>query len=200
MWFDIHMMAGWLGPLFVMMHSALKLDSWVSAAFWSMVIVLVSGVLGRYLYTLVPSLSSGVELQELDHARFFAQARQQFPVIMADIDAELKVRGDAANRIAQSPSVLRALLFLVREDAAAYRRNFMRSARIGLNGVTGKPRRELVKHAAGAIRSTRSRVVAPKAQLLLHSWKKVHVPFTVLLTVFSVAHIYLSWSLPWYHK
>jgi hypothetical protein len=40
----------------------------------------------------------------------------------------------------------------------------------------------------------RRQVVAPKAQLLLHSWKKVHVPFTVLLTVFATAHIYTSWS------
>jgi hypothetical protein len=43
----------------------------------------------------------------------------------------------------------------------------------------------------------RGRVIAPKAQLLLHSWKKVHVPFTVVLTVFSVAHIWVSWSRAW---
>src|SRR5207244_13254600 len=60
MWFDFHLMAGTVGPMFVGLHSAIKLDSWVSAAFWSMVIVVVSGFLGRYLYTQVPELSSGV--------------------------------------------------------------------------------------------------------------------------------------------
>jgi hypothetical protein len=40
----------------------------------------------------------------------------------------------------------------------------------------------------------RRQVVAPKAQLLLHSWKKVHVPFTVLLTALAVAHIWISWG------
>jgi hypothetical protein len=40
----------------------------------------------------------------------------------------------------------------------------------------------------------RRQVVAPKAQILLHSWKKVHVPFTVLLTALATAHIYISWS------
>ena len=43
----------------------------------------------------------------------------------------------------------------------------------------------------------RRQVVAPKAQLLLNSWKKVHVPFTVLLTVFAVAHIWDAWSRAW---
>src|SRR6185503_628132 len=31
MWFDFHMMAGWVGPMFIGLHSALKLDSWVAA-------------------------------------------------------------------------------------------------------------------------------------------------------------------------
>ncbi len=197
MWFDIHMMAGWLGPLFIIMHTAFKLDSWVASAFWSMIIVLVSGVLGRYLYTHVPSLSSGVELEELDNERFFAQARMHHPAAMAEVDAELRKRGDVASRIARSPSVMRALWFLISEDMARFRRNMVRKARLGKAGVTGKTRRDLVKHTASAIRVTRSRVVAPKAQLLLHSWKKVHVPFTVLLTVFSAAHIYLSWGGAW---
>ncbi|MCX5741763.1 MAG: 4Fe-4S binding protein, partial [Proteobacteria bacterium] len=49
MWFDFHIMTGIVGPMFVALHSAMQLDSWVSAAFWSMVIVVVSGFLGRYL-------------------------------------------------------------------------------------------------------------------------------------------------------
>ena len=43
MWFDFHMMAGTIGPMFIILHSALKLDTWVSAAFWSMVIVVDLG-------------------------------------------------------------------------------------------------------------------------------------------------------------
>ena len=54
---------------------------------------------------------------------------------------------------------------------------------------------ELLGVAAFSIHATcLGFIVAPKAQLLLNSWKKVHVPFTVILTGFSIAHIYLSWS------
>src|SRR5690606_4553607 len=65
MWFDFHLMAGTMGPAFIVLHSAFKLDNWVSAAFWSMIIVFVSGVIGRYLYTQVPDLLNGRELEEL---------------------------------------------------------------------------------------------------------------------------------------
>ena len=43
----------------------------------------------------------------------------------------------------------------------------------------------------------RRQVVAPKAQLLLNSWKKVHVPFTILLTGFAAVHIWDAWSRAW---
>ena len=49
-WFDLHLMAGTVGPMFIVLHSAFKLDNWVSAAFWSMIIVAISGVVGRYMY------------------------------------------------------------------------------------------------------------------------------------------------------
>jgi Fe-S-cluster-containing hydrogenase component 2 len=197
MWFDIHMMAGWLGPLFVMMHSAFKLDSWVSAAWWSMVIVLASGILGRYLYTQVPALSSGVELEQLDNERAFAAARLSHAVAMSEIDQELLERRSRAADIATSPSVIKAITFLIVDDLAKHQRNWSRAAVLSKLGVDRKKRKELVKRSASSIRIARSQVVAPKAQLLLHTWKKVHVPFTVLLTVFAAAHIYLSWARAW---
>ncbi|HEY0252055.1 MAG TPA: 4Fe-4S dicluster domain-containing protein, partial [Kofleriaceae bacterium] len=113
MWFDFHMMAGTVGPMFIILHSAIKLDTWVSAAFWSMVIVVGSGVLGRYLYTLVPGLSSGVELEELDHERAFQSARPHFPVPMQEIDRELGEQRAKAQSVAMSTSLLRAMWWLI---------------------------------------------------------------------------------------
>jgi Fe-S-cluster-containing hydrogenase component 2 len=197
MWFDIHMMAGWLGPLFVMIHSAFKLDSWVSAAWWSMVIVLASGILGRYLYTQVPALSSGVELEQLDNERAFAAARLSHAVAMSEIDQELLERRARAADIATSPSVIKAITFLIVDDLSKHQRNWSRSSVLSKLGVDRKKRKELVKRSASAIRIARSQVVAPKAQVLLHTWKKVHVPFTVLLTLFAAAHIYLAWATAW---
>jgi hypothetical protein len=100
MWFDFHLMAGTVGPMFVALHSALKLSSWVSLAFWSMVIVALSGFIGRYLYTQVPELSSGRELEQLDHERAFAHHRGRNPVAMSEIDRELWEHGQRAGRVA----------------------------------------------------------------------------------------------------
>jgi Fe-S-cluster-containing hydrogenase component 2 len=197
MWFDFHLMAGTVGPMFVILHSAIKLDTWVSAAFWSMIIVVVSGFLGRYLYTQVPGLSSGVELEELDHERAFQKARPRLTVPMAEIDRELAIQRAKAQEVAMSPGVLRALWWLIFQDIGRIPNTMARRGRLSQLGVDRRTRRDLARRAARMIIIARRQVVAPKAQLLLHSWKKVHVPFTVILTGFAAVHIWVSWSRAW---
>ena len=197
MWFDFHMMAGTVGPMFIMLHSALKLDTWVSAAFWSMAIVVGSGLLGRYLYTLVPALASGVELEELDHERAFQAARPRYMVAMTEIDRELGEQRMKAQRVAASASVLRAMGWLLFQDVFKYPRAFLRRGRLAKLGVDRKTRNDLAWRTGRMIVIARRQVVAPKAQLLLHSWKKVHVPFTVILTGIAAYHIWESWSRAW---
>ena len=197
MWFDFHLMAGTVGPMFVILHSALRLDTWVSTAFWSMIIVVASGFLGRYLYTQVPGLSSGVELEELDHERAFQLFRPRLTVPMAEIDRELAVQRAKAQEVAMSPSVLRALWWLIVQDLGRIPSTMARRGRLAQLGVNRITRHDLARRAARMIAIARRQVVAPKAQLLLHSWKKVHVPFTVILAGFAAVHIWVSWSRAW---
>jgi Fe-S-cluster-containing hydrogenase component 2 len=197
MWFDFHLMAGTVGPMFVALHSAARLGTWVDIALWSMVIVALSGFIGRYLYTHVPELSSGRELEELDHERAFAWHRGQNPVAMAEIDRELYDHKLRAGRVATHAGVLFALAWLFIEDLRRPARRLRRRARLTRLGVSGRARRDLVARTGRMILIQRSAVIAPKAALLLHSWKKVHVPFTILLAISGAAHIWVSWGRAW---
>ncbi len=197
MWFDFHLMAGTVGPMFIALHSAMRLGTWVDIALWSMVIVAISGFIGRYLYTQVPELSSGRELEELDHERSFQHHRGQNPVAMAEIDRELYEHKVKADTVAARTGVVVTLLWLLVEDARRPARWLRRRGRLRRLGVSGKQRRDLMSRTARMIKIQRSAVIAPKAALLLHSWKKVHVPFTILLTICGAAHIWVSWDRAW---
>jgi len=197
MWFDFHMMAGWIGPMFIGLHSAWKLDTWVATAFWSMMIVVVSGAIGRYLYTTIPSVSSGNELEELDHERAFSRFRQQNPVAMSELEQEiLRARG-RADLIAKRANVIFSLIWLFFEDGARPLRYLRRRARLTRMGVRGKQRRDLLRRVGRKILIERGQVTAPQAQRLLRSWKWVHVPFTIILTGIASYHIWDAWSRAW---
>jgi putative YpdA family bacillithiol system oxidoreductase len=50
-WLAGHILAGILGPVFVTYHTTLKLNRWPSVAFWLTWLVVLTGALGRSVYT-----------------------------------------------------------------------------------------------------------------------------------------------------
>jgi hypothetical protein len=51
-WLEIHMIIGVAGPLLVLVHTKFQLGSLnATLAFWSMLIVAISGIFGRFVYT-----------------------------------------------------------------------------------------------------------------------------------------------------
>jgi cytochrome b561 len=67
-WLEIHIFCGLVGPVLVTLHTAMKFNGVVSIAYWSMVLVVLSGFVGRYLYVRIPKTLRGTELslEELD--------------------------------------------------------------------------------------------------------------------------------------
>ena len=59
---EFHIFLCVLGPIFILFHTAFKFGGIVSIAFWSMVAVVLSGVLGRYIYIQIPRTIEGREL------------------------------------------------------------------------------------------------------------------------------------------
>ena len=194
MWFDFHMMAGTMGPMFIILHTALKLDNWVSAAFWSMIIVVISGVVGRYLYTQVPDLLNGRELEEVDHQRAFNHLRMQFPAAMAEADRMVAMQRDRAMVVGQRARLLGAFWWILMQDLRRPGRWLRRRAFFARANLPKKVAREMAQRTGRLMLFERRRVLVPRAQLLLHTWKKVHVPFSVVMAGISLVHIWLAFQ------
>jgi hypothetical protein len=74
-WMDWHVFSGIVGPAFVLLHSAFTLRTWPAiVSSGSLVIVVATGLFGRYLYRLVPRVSDGRQepaeelAADVDHA------------------------------------------------------------------------------------------------------------------------------------
>ena len=61
-WLDFHIFCGIVGPAFITLHTSFKFNGIISVAYWSMVLVVTSGFVGRYLYVRIPRSIRGVEL------------------------------------------------------------------------------------------------------------------------------------------
>ena len=61
---EFHIFLCTVGPIMILFHTAFKFGGVVSVAFWSMVLVVISGVIGRYIYLQIPRSISGRELSQ----------------------------------------------------------------------------------------------------------------------------------------
>lgn len=59
-WLHFHIYLGIIGSLFVMVHSTGKVNGLVSLSFWSMVLVFLSGFVGRFFYGAIPRRATGL--------------------------------------------------------------------------------------------------------------------------------------------
>ena len=58
-WLKFHMVTGLVGPYMVLLHTAMKFNGLAGLAMLLTVVVVVSGLVGRYLYTRVPRTAEG---------------------------------------------------------------------------------------------------------------------------------------------
>ncbi|MEQ1587656.1 MAG: hypothetical protein ABL895_17350 [Cyclobacteriaceae bacterium] len=59
---EFHIFLCTLGPILILFHTAFKFGGIVSVSFWSMVAVVLSGVIGRFVYIQIPRTIEGREL------------------------------------------------------------------------------------------------------------------------------------------
>ena len=63
-WLKFHMVTGLVGPYMVLLHTAMKFNGLAGLAMLLTVVVVVSGIVGRYLYTRAPRASQDTPLAD----------------------------------------------------------------------------------------------------------------------------------------
>ncbi|HET7499418.1 MAG TPA: 4Fe-4S binding protein [Kofleriaceae bacterium] len=189
-WLDVHLMTGIVGPMFIALHSALRLTTWVSIPFWSMVCVVISGVVGRYLYTLVPSLTSKHDLEILEHRRAITELATDQP---AAGDHAYQVMDREARRSAAAWEIgLIPLLAWVLADDVRRMWTRRRDRRALTRLAPRRIARQIARHIDRVVFFERRKELAPRGKALLRSWKRVHIPFSIVLLVTMLAHIAIA--------
>lgn len=116
LWLQIHVASGVVGPLLILLHSGLAFRGMAGVAFWLMMTVVASGLVGRFWFTTVPrapALDDGAvaRLEEETRRLEEAEARRAPGSNMS---------GGAA-AVAMAGVEIRALRTLLQEERTALR-------------------------------------------------------------------------------
>lgn len=171
---EFHIFLCTLGPILVLFHTAFKFGGIVSIAFWSMVAVVFSGVVGRFIYIQIPRTIEGREL-----------SLNEVKEMKTDLSTVFR------EKYQLEPSEVELLLSFTSEEGLSSDKKSIRTLRKELKGIN-LPRKER-KSILTMVKSERSlsgRIARLEyMQKMLKYWHVVHLPFALIMLVILVIHV-----------
>lgn len=202
-WLDVHIALGLLVPLIVTIHAAFKLNGLIGMAYWIMLAIVASGIVGRYLYAQIPRSITAAELslKELQEQAevVAAELRRQTVLPDADLAAVLSLPDRQA---VDSMPLPRALWAMIALDLARFwriarlrRRMLAPAERLWTLGGLRKSRHAEIEAALANLRAGAwlgAKVLfLRRAGEIFHLWHVVHKPFSYSFALIVAAHIAL---------
>lgn len=189
-WLEFHIFLCSVGPVLVLYHTTFKFGGLVSVSFWSMVLVVLSGVVGRFIYLQIPRTIEGRELsvQELIEIKERLAIRVR-SVLSEDASTLTEFeRISSADRY-KTLKLSTALGFLYRDYFDIKRVMRLFNKRIKLIGIDKNKRKELIKAAKSELTIARRIAFLRTSQKLFHLWHIFHLPFAIAMFVIMVIHV-----------
>ncbi|MFQ5709192.1 MAG: hypothetical protein ACE5HO_17180 [bacterium] len=191
-WLNIHIFFGIMGPVFVTLHTSFKFGGIVSVSYFSMVLVMLSGFIGRYLYVQIPRKLSGDELsmKEMNEKN---KTMSRILVEKYQFDRGLLLQIQSISGVApeQQPKGLSVLFKILRNDLARPFR--MRSLRnhiyAQMHDVSPREIDSLFELVRQKTLLMRKMAFLSSVQKFFHLWHVFHKPFAYVMIIIMFIHV-----------
>jgi hypothetical protein len=183
-WLEIHIFLCTLGPFLVLLHTGFRIGGLVAIAFWSMAIVVASGVFGRFLYGHIPKTV---------HGRFRSLAsveenRTEIETMLRDAGVNIAL-GPSGSSGASRPSLIRAVVGALRFDLTKKRRERAMRLRLTKAQVPPRARERLVTLMLNEERIRHQISWLKPFQRLFRYWHVFHLPLALVMLLILAVHI-----------
>jgi hypothetical protein len=188
-WLQVHIFLCTLGPFLVLLHTTFKFGGVVSIAFWSMAIVVASGIFGRYVYVRIPKTINGRFLTMDAVADKVRDLTRDIAVGTGLKLEEIETFLDTGAAIPRPAGLAGALALAVREDFQ--QRKDVRGLRRFLHarGVPVDLRGPVLTLVDEQRRLRRQALLLHPFQRLFRYWHVIHLPLAIVMFVILAVHV-----------
>lgn len=192
-WLEFHIFLCTVGPILVLYHTAFKFGGIVSVSFWSMVLVVLSGVVGRFIYIQIPRTIQGkeIDIQDLISMRqeLLDKMKQEMLFDVRLID-QLDILA-STDRYKNLGLVNTVILYFkdfinIRSFQLRLKKNTIAAgfSRIKQNEILNKAQAEIIlSRRLGMLRTM---------QNLFKYWHIAHLPFAIAMFVIMIVHVIVT--------
>ncbi len=190
-WLEFHIFLCTLGPILVLYHTSFKFGGIVAVSFWSMVAVVFSGVIGRFIYLQIPRTIQGREISLNDLSgmenEMFLELKDHYSVnyeIIAQMNIAL-----SKTEAEEGKNFVSRVIHRLRME-----RKLMKEIKKELK------QQKLPKHNhRKVVQLFKSKLVLNRRiawlstmQNLLRYWHVAHLPFALIMLVIMIVHIVVA--------
>jgi len=203
-WLDFHIVLGTTAPIIIAFHSSFKFGNIAGMAFWSMLMVTLSGFIGRYLYSQIPRNLNAAELS-------IREMRDREAALRKELDEQRETFGFAvdalyqlpsAAEVAKTPAVASLISMILIDFKSPFRTSWVRLRNAGfgawlfsLFGLFPTGDRGLeraIRVAKTEAKLSKSIAFLSRTQRIFQLWHVVHRPFSYAFAILAIIHIGLA--------
>ena len=189
-WLEMHIFLCSVGPILVLYHTAFKFGGIVAVSFWSMIAVVISGIIGRFIYIQIPRSIQGQEYS-LDELKSLNQDYTDRLKVDFGIDDILIGKLEHFRNIQIH---IRVNFFLI---SGLIIKDYFANKKL-----VGEIRRELIsreiksRNVKEIVKLCNSKLILSRRITLLHSvhiifkyWHIIHLPFAIIMMIIMMVHV-----------
>jgi hypothetical protein len=200
-WLDFHIVLGTTAPVIIAFHSSFKFGNIAGMAFWSMLMVTLSGFVGRYLYSQIPRGLSAAELSMKEiqdkEAALKKELAEQRATFGFAVDALYQL--PSAADVAKTPAVASLISMLFIDFKRPLKTSWVRLQQAGFGAwlfsffgflPTRDHRLERgIRIAKAEAKLSKSIAFLSRTQRIFQLWHVIHRPFSYAFAILAILHI-----------
>jgi hypothetical protein len=192
-WLNYHIWLGITGPILVLFHTTFKFGGIVAIAFWSMTAVVLSGVLGRYIYIQIPRSKTGQELTGVELEAMDITLREQ---ILAEAGGDQALLDEIQALSLQTKKDVNEFSslwswFVLDLTMPLRLRALAKELHVG-GKLSETSIRHILNLARKKVRLRRRVAFLDTAHKLLHHWHVFHKPFAIIMVLIMFVHTFVA--------
>ena len=206
-WLDFHIVLGTAAPVIIAFHASFKFGNIAGMAFYSMLMVTLSGFVGRYLYAHIPRGLSAAELsmkeiQEKEEA-LRKELAEQKAIFGFSVDALAELPSPA--QLAKTPLIASLLSMFVLDIKRPFKTSLLRLQQagfgpwvfsaFGLFSTRDLKLERAILLAQKQASLSQSIAFLSRTQRIFQLWHVIHRPFSYAFAILAILHICLALSM-----
>ncbi len=191
-WLEFHIFLTLLGPIMILFHTAFRFGGIVSISFWSMVAVVLSGIVGRFIYLQIPRSIEGNELSQDEISnlniklKFALQEKYQLDSSLISSLDKNSVNRISEVKVLQIPNILIIDILETRKKLAEIKQY------LKAKNISSYKKKEILKISKSKLLLSRKILMLKTMQKLFGYWHIFHLPFAIIMLIIMVVHVVVA--------